>query len=58
MGDAPLGWPDIQAYAQITAAEIDPWEARTLRDLSAAYLVERQRGEKPLSIPPSRRDDT
>lgn len=57
MGDAPLGWSDIRAYAKLTWTDLEPWEARALHDLSATYLVERQRGEKPLSIPPSRRDD-
>ncbi len=57
-GEAPLGWRDLHAYDQMTRADLDPWEARALRDLSAAYLAERNNGRDLLSIPPVRRDET
>lgn len=38
MGDAVLGWCDLQAWQSITGVELRPWEARTLRRLSRDYL--------------------
>jgi hypothetical protein len=58
MGDTPLGWSDLRAYAEMTGTDLDPWEARTLREMSAAYLAERENGKHLLSIPPVRKDET
>jgi hypothetical protein len=58
MGETPLGWADLRAYVEMTATDLDPWEARALRQMSAAYLAERESGKDVLSIPPVRRDET
>ena len=39
MGLAPMGWIDILAWASLTGTELHPEEARTLRDMSAAYVA-------------------
>lgn len=58
MGETPLDWRDLRAYAVMTQTDLEPWEARTIRDLSAAYFEEREGGKDLLSIPPVRRDAT
>jgi len=57
MGETPLGWSDLRAYADLTGVDLDPWEARALRDLSRTYLSARESGQDLLSIPPVRRDE-
>lgn len=46
MGEAPFGYQDLAAWQAISGVELMPWEARTLRRLSLAYLSERQRAEE------------
>jgi hypothetical protein len=58
MGETPLGWSDLRAYADLTGVDLAPWEARALRDLSRAYLSARESGQDLLSIPPVLRDET
>jgi hypothetical protein len=50
--DGPLGWQEMAAWEHLTGIELDPWEARTLRELSAEYLHERQEARKPDRLPP------
>lgn len=40
MGAVPLSWLEINAWCERTAVDLDPWEARLIRRLSAAYLAE------------------
>jgi hypothetical protein len=48
MGEAPIGWQTIAAWADLTGARVSPWQARLLRDLSKAYLTERVAAEDPV----------
>jgi hypothetical protein len=50
--DGPLGWQEMAAWEHLTGIELDPWEARTLRELSAEYLVEKQHAKKADRIAP------
>jgi hypothetical protein len=36
-GPRPLGYAEIQAWAQLTRTRLTPWEAVMLRSLTAAY---------------------
>jgi len=38
MGPTVIGWQDIAAWQGLTGIEVDPWEARALRRLSADFL--------------------
>ena len=46
-GEGPIGYRDMLAWSQITGIELEPWEARLLRSLSAAFVGERYRARKP-----------
>lgn len=47
MGLCPIGWRDIVAWQEVTGVELEPWLARLVRQLSAAYLAEYTAAEKP-----------
>lgn len=51
-GRRPLSWADVDAYARLTGAISEPWEARWLYRASAAYCEELGRGKNPLCIAP------
>lgn len=40
MGPAPLSWEALDAWQRMTRVALAPWEARLLRSLSAAHIVE------------------
>lgn len=46
MGEAPVGYPDLLAWQELSGVELMPWEAKLLRSLSVEYLVERQKAEE------------
>lgn len=52
-GAAPLCWRDVQAYGECSGTLSEPWEFRTLRQMSAAYLVELQAATNPARIAPT-----
>lgn len=39
MGPAPLSWSEIVTWQQATGVDLSPWEAQTLRNLSAEYIA-------------------
>lgn len=39
-GDGPISWQAMAAWEGVSGIELDPWEARTIRRLSAEYLSE------------------
>jgi hypothetical protein len=41
-----IGWRDIEAWQSIVGIELEPWEARLIKRLSAEYASMRFRGEK------------
>jgi hypothetical protein len=52
MGEEPLGWSVVWAYAQAAEAVCEPWELRLLIDVSQGYMDARQKGEDPLARAP------
>lgn len=46
MGEGQLSYQDLYAWQEIHGVELMPWEAQTLRSLSLAYAVERQKAEQ------------
>lgn len=55
-GPRAMTWADLHAYAVLTGAITEPWEARWLQKASAAYLEELERGKRPLTIAPVDRE--
>lgn len=45
MGVVPISWTTISAWQQVSAVELDPWEARLIHRLSMAYVAEGHRAE-------------
>ena len=58
MGVAPLSWREIDAWCARTGVDLDPWEARLIRRLSAEYLAEGRRAESETCPPPWRGEVT
>lgn len=54
MGAAPLSSREIAAWQDNTCIRLEPWVARLLRKLSAAYLAEGRRAEAETCPPPWR----
>lgn len=52
MGEVPLGWLEIDAWCERTGIDLDPWEARTIRSLSRAYVGQRHDARKRDCPPP------
>lgn len=46
MGAAPIAWQTLAIWSELTGAELLPWEARLLRNLSREYLNEAHQAEK------------
>lgn len=55
-GDAPLTWGEASAFATATLVISDPWEIRTLVQMSRAFLSTRHASTDPLFIPPMEQD--
>lgn len=53
MGERPLSWVDIDAYARATGGDWQPWELRAVFGMSRAYLAGKQAGKEPLAVPPT-----
>lgn len=47
MGEAPIGWADLAAWQEINGVELDPWEAKTIRAMSSAFIGMRYEAKKP-----------
>tara|TARA_R110002072_G_scaffold38314_4_gene110916 strand:+ start:18670 stop:19011 length:342 start_codon:yes stop_codon:yes gene_type:complete len=52
IGEGLVGYQDMAAWQRISGVELMPWEARTLRRLSAEYSAERYRARKANCPPP------
>ena len=39
----PIPYTEIKAWVQLTGTRLTPWETRTVRQLSEAYLIEHER---------------
>ncbi len=57
MGERPLSWQDLDAYARCSGGFWEHWELRALRSMSLAYLSAKQAGADPLAIPPCEDQD-
>jgi len=57
MGEEPLGWPDLAAFAAATGRVSQPWEMEALLAMSRAYLAGRHAGEQPLAAWPGEDGD-
>jgi hypothetical protein len=47
MGPVIIGWRDLQAWQELVGIDLEPWELRLLRRLSADYLAQSLKAEKP-----------
>lgn len=56
-GPVPIEWIDLHAYAQLSGAISEPWEAKALIAMSRHYLRGLTEGQDIMSIPPDERDD-
>ena len=45
MGVVPLSWGEIVAWQAANCVRLEPWEAKLIRTLSAAYVTESRRAE-------------
>lgn len=52
MGAVPLTHEELRAWQSNTGIELQPWEARLLKNLSQDYLAESHRAEKSDCPPP------
>ena len=40
MGPAPVSWAELASWQRVTAEPLAPWQARALRQASAAYVAQ------------------
>jgi hypothetical protein len=52
MGEVPLDWPSILAFAITTYRIAEPWEFQTIIDMSRGYVSAKQQGAKDLAVAP------
>ncbi len=52
MGPVPIGYTDLQAWAQLSGTPLQPWQAATLRRMSRAYAAELRAAEAHDAPPP------
>jgi len=55
-GERPLTWAALDAYGRAIGASFEPWEYRALRDMSAAYVAEKQAGEEVYALSPAEKE--
>jgi hypothetical protein len=57
MGNAtPLDWQELSAYCGLAQRDIETWEARALRDMSASFVRGMNEGKNIFSIMPIERN--
>jgi hypothetical protein len=54
MGNVPITWQELKAWQDQTGIELQPWEARILKQASRAYVTQAQESTKPNCPPPGR----
>ncbi|MFY0682619.1 MAG: hypothetical protein JXR13_18750 [Thalassovita sp.] len=52
MGDLPLEWMDLYAFAQCTEDVTEAWELKALHKMSDAYHSAQERGKNPFAKSP------
>lgn len=50
--NGPISYTELQAYQKATGTRLGPWEAKTLRALSVAYVDEHVAASDPLRPAP------
>lgn len=51
-GAQPLSWSEIASFSKLSGLSLEPWEARQLRSMSAAYVAGLASGSNPLRPSP------
>lgn len=51
-GASPHSWAEIDAFSRAADLRLEPWEARQIRTMSAAFVRERARGSDPMMVSP------
>lgn len=46
MGEGPITWQEIEAWEGRIGIELEPWESRTIRAMSEAYLAQKYDAKK------------
>lgn len=52
-GLAPHSWAEIEAYSRAAGLDLEPWEARQIRAMSAAYVAGQIEGRKKNGVAPT-----
>jgi hypothetical protein len=52
MGPVPLQWAELAQWQRLTSAPVQPWQARALRQASAAYVSQLHESSAPDCPPP------
>lgn len=52
MGPGAVSWREIESWADLCQHQLTPWEATTIRDMSAAYADEAGTASSPTAPPP------
>lgn len=47
MGEGPIDWREVEAWQALTLIDLLPWEARAIRQMSAAFVSQRYDARKP-----------
>lgn len=52
MSESSIDWQDMAAWSRLTSIDLTPWEARTLRRMSKAFVRQRKEARKATCIEP------
>lgn len=55
MGEVPLSWAEVDAYARHSPELTEPWETQALVQMSEEYLAEKVKGADVFTVPPIER---
>lgn len=53
----PVDWSEIEAYDRMTGCGLTPWEAKTIRKMSLAYVDQSIKSIEPHCLPPHYTDN-
>ncbi|WP_139044806.1 hypothetical protein [Phaeobacter sp. S60] len=55
MGEVPVSWVEVDAYARHSPEITEPWEVQALVQMSQDYLSEKVKGADVFTVPPMER---
>jgi len=55
MGEVPISWAEVDAYARHCPEITEPWETQALVQMSQDYLAEKRRGADVFTVAPMER---